>query len=263
MEHRRSDAREKIADGDRNQGPEDRLEIGTHNPRRGEEDGPPNAARASPTTSGPVPKRGAASPWVNWQFALYLLVLGVVCLVLVPLTSFWWIVPILGAVVPLALALLQRPDLELGKPDDKKDKEWELLEVLAERGEITPTTAAMRTSLTVDEASKMLDGLAGKGHLELQPENGTMVYALRDRDRPRAPEEVESPPDLELQGSTEPNRPEDPLSERELEVLALLASGRTNAEVAKDLFVAVGTVKSHVNNIYRKLGAANRAGAVT
>ena len=55
----------------------------------------------------------------------------------------------------------------------------------------------------------------------------------------------------------------DPLSERELEVLTLLASGRTNSEIARDLFVAVGTVKSHVNNIYRKLGAANRAETVT
>jgi DNA-binding CsgD family transcriptional regulator len=263
MEHRRNDAREKIADGDRNQGSEDRLEIGSHDPRRGEEDGRPNVARASPTARGLVPKQGAASSWVSWQSGLYLLVLGVVCLVLVPLTSFWWIVPILGAVVPLALAFLERPDLELGKPDDKKHKEGELLEALAEWGEITPTTAAMRTSLTVDEASKMLDGLAGKGHLELQAEDGIMAYALRERDRPRAPSEVETPPDLEPQGSTEPNRPEDPLSERELEVLVLLASGRTNAEIAKDLFVAVGTVKSHVNNIYRKLGAANRAGAVT
>jgi ATP/maltotriose-dependent transcriptional regulator MalT len=46
-------------------------------------------------------------------------------------------------------------------------------------------------------------------------------------------------------------------------VLALLASGRTNAEIARDLFVALGTVKSHVNNIYRKLGASNRAEAVS
>ena len=202
-------------------------------------------------------------PWVNWQSALYLLVLGVVCLVLVPLTGFWWIVPILGAVVPLALALLESLDLELGKPDDKKDKEGELLETLAEWGEIMPTTAAMRTSLTVDEASKMLDGLAGKGHLELRAEDGIMAYALRERDRPSAPGEVSTSPDLESQDSTEPNRPEDPLSERELEVLALLASGRTNAEIARDLFVAVGTVKFHVNNIYRKLGASNRAEAVT
>jgi ATP/maltotriose-dependent transcriptional regulator MalT len=56
--------------------------------------------------------------------------------------------------------------------------------------------------------------------------------------------------------------PDDTLSERELEVLALLASGRTNSEIAHELFVAVGTVKSHVNNIYCKLGAANHAEAV-
>jgi ATP/maltotriose-dependent transcriptional regulator MalT len=57
-------------------------------------------------------------------------------------------------------------------------------------------------------------------------------------------------------------RLEDPLSERELEVLNLLASGKTNSEVAGDLFVSVGTVKSHTGNIYRKLGAKNRAEAL-
>jgi ATP/maltotriose-dependent transcriptional regulator MalT len=55
----------------------------------------------------------------------------------------------------------------------------------------------------------------------------------------------------------------EPLSERELEVLALLASGRTNAEIARDLYVAVGTVKSHSGNIYRKLEASNRTEAVS
>ena len=57
-------------------------------------------------------------------------------------------------------------------------------------------------------------------------------------------------------------RLEDPLSERELEVLTLLASGKTNSEVAGELFVSVGTVKSHTGNIYRKLGARNRAEAL-
>ena len=45
-------------------------------------------------------------------------------------------------------------------------------------------------------------------------------------------------------------------------MLALLASGRTNSEIAGDLFVAQGTVKAHVANIYRKLGANNRAEAI-
>ena len=52
------------------------------------------------------------------------------------------------------------------------------------------------------------------------------------------------------------------LSERELEVLALLAMGMTNKDVARDLFISQATVKSHVENILRKLGATDRAGAV-
>jgi DNA-binding NarL/FixJ family response regulator len=52
------------------------------------------------------------------------------------------------------------------------------------------------------------------------------------------------------------------LSERELEVLGLLAKGMTNKDVARELFIAQATVKSHVENILRKLGAADRAGAV-
>jgi ATP/maltotriose-dependent transcriptional regulator MalT len=52
------------------------------------------------------------------------------------------------------------------------------------------------------------------------------------------------------------------LSERELEVLTLLISGRSNREIAQELVISVGTVKTHTNNIYRKLGARNRAEAL-
>jgi DNA-binding NarL/FixJ family response regulator len=263
MEYRKNDARGRIVDSDRGQGPENHLEIGTHDPRRGEEDRYRNAAGQISAVQGSLPKREATSPWINWQAALYVFVLGASCLVLVPLTSLWWIVLVLGTVVPLALTVLERSDLRLGRPDDKKGKERELLEALAEQGEITPTTAAMRTSLTVSEASKMLDALAGKGYLKLRAEDGVMTYALRGRDRTPAPGKVSASPDLTSQNNTDSTRLEDPLSERELEVLALLASGRTNAEIAKELFVAVGTVKSHVNNIYRKLDAGNRTEAVT
>ena len=43
------------------------------------------------------------------------------------------------------------------------------------------------------------------------------------------------------------------LSSRELEVLQLMAKGHTNEEIADDLVIAIGTVKNHVTNIYRKL----------
>ena len=52
------------------------------------------------------------------------------------------------------------------------------------------------------------------------------------------------------------------LSERELEVVGLLAKGMTNKDIARELFISQATVKSHVENILRKLGAADRAGAV-
>ena len=142
-------------------------------------------------------------------------------------------------------------------------KEQEILGALEEGGSLTPAAAAMRTSLTVDEASKMLEGLARKGHLETQTEGGTVYYALAGHRRQELPG-VDTALQREQPGvNGASHRLEDPLSERELEVLAILASGKTNSEAAGDLFVSVGTVKSHTGNIYRKLGAKNRAEAVT
>jgi LuxR family maltose regulon positive regulatory protein len=54
----------------------------------------------------------------------------------------------------------------------------------------------------------------------------------------------------------------EPLSQRELEVLHLIALGRTNQEIAQQLIVSKGTVKAHTANIYRKLDVANRTEAV-
>jgi LuxR family maltose regulon positive regulatory protein len=54
----------------------------------------------------------------------------------------------------------------------------------------------------------------------------------------------------------------EPLSERELEVLRLIAAGLSNREIAQELFIAVGTVKRHTNHIYGKLGVHSRTEAV-
>lgn len=54
----------------------------------------------------------------------------------------------------------------------------------------------------------------------------------------------------------------DPLSERELELLALIANGLSNRQIADELVLTVGTVKWHLSNIYSKLGVSSRTQAV-
>lgn len=54
----------------------------------------------------------------------------------------------------------------------------------------------------------------------------------------------------------------EPLTERELDVLRLLVAGLSNAAMARELIITVGTVKSHVNHIYGKLGVQSRSQAI-
>ncbi len=57
-------------------------------------------------------------------------------------------------------------------------KERELLRALREHEEISPTQAAMETSLTVEEADGMLRDLAARGHLEVRVRGGGLFYGL-------------------------------------------------------------------------------------
>jgi DNA-binding NarL/FixJ family response regulator len=68
-----------------------------------------------------------------------------------------------------------------------------------------------------------------------------------------------------LQHLAQPRRrgaapPNDPLTDRELDVVRLVARGRTNQEVAAELFVSLSTVKTHLGSIQGKLGVRNRVG---
>ena len=53
-----------------------------------------------------------------------------------------------------------------------------------------------------------------------------------------------------------------PISDRELEVLRLLAVGKTNQQIAAELVVVLDTVKKHISHLLAKLGATNRTQAV-
>jgi len=68
-------------------------------------------------------------------------------------------------------------------------------------------------------------------------------------------EAVEEPPSL-------PSPLVEPLSDRELEVLALIAEGLPNRDIAERLYISLSTVKSHTASIYGKLGVHSRTEAV-
>lgn len=59
-----------------------------------------------------------------------------------------------------------------------------------------------------------------------------------------------------------PVRPDAGLSAREVEIMELIATGRTNGQIAAECFLAEKTVKNHVNHIFAKLGVRTRAEAV-
>ena len=59
-----------------------------------------------------------------------------------------------------------------------------------------------------------------------------------------------------------PRLPE-PLTERELEVLRLVANGDSNQEIARKLVVSLATVKTHINHVFGKLGAESRVQVAT
>lgn len=52
------------------------------------------------------------------------------------------------------------------------------------------------------------------------------------------------------------------LTDRELDVLRLMAQGRNNSEIAKELFIGVSTVKSHINSLFAKLDVRDRGQAI-
>jgi DNA-binding CsgD family transcriptional regulator len=103
-------------------------------------------------------------------------------------------------------------------------------------------------------ATRMFGGAARppKGEPDRGP--GATGTAVRPAAAPTAP--LPAPPPAT-------GEPLEPLSQRELEVLRLVATGRSNQEIATDLYVATGTVKAHLHNIFRKLEARSRLEAVT
>ena len=110
--------------------------------------------------------------------------------------------------------------------------------------------AGARGYLTKDASAEEIEQairalVAGQTHLDPAVQQRLLTAVLETA--PASPTEGELPDDL---------------TPREVEVLKLIASGLSNAEIAAELVVSAATVKTHVNRIFYKTGARDRAQAV-
>jgi ATP/maltotriose-dependent transcriptional regulator MalT len=174
-----------------------------------------------------------------------------------------------------ALALLQRLlDAAVSQGRSGSVIEIQALRALAlaARGDHTTALGAVTEALTLacrpgyvrvfaDEGAPMRALLAqlpaaapGQQHAVRRIDPGYLAALMR------ACGQADAVPPRRRSAATQPGLAE-PLTGRELEVLRLLAAGRSNQRIAHDLFVALDTVKTHVTHILGKLGAANRTEA--
>ena len=105
---------------------------------------------------------------------------------------------------------------------------------------------------SAEEIEQAIKALAA-GHTHLDPQVQQRLVAAVTGHGP--------PAGAQATATSQPALP-DELTPREAEVLKLIAAGLSNAEIAKTLFVSGATVKTHVNRIFYKTGARDRAQAV-
>lgn len=128
------------------------------------------------------------------------------------------------------------------------------------QGDITQSMTAIARALTLAEPEGYIRVFVDRGApmkellREAQARGISTMYVtkLLSAFTLETPTTIATPPKRLLDGEFEP------LSERELEVLRLLADGLSNWEIAQRLVVSVGTVKKHLNNIFLKLDAHSR-----
>ena len=105
---------------------------------------------------------------------------GILLVVFVP--QLWWVFTTYFWVAFPALGLLSGGVSGIGEAPPPRiyeaERERELLEAIREGGEVSATSVAARTSLTVAEADRMLRGLAENGHIEVGARGGAVLYSL-------------------------------------------------------------------------------------
>jgi NarL family two-component system response regulator LiaR len=129
--------------------------------------------------------------------------------------------------------------------------------------EVSPQTKVIALANTLDPQSMTQILQAGaSGFLNKNISADELASAIHDAHQGRAPLSQEAAAVM-IRLVRKQSDPGYDLTERELEVLALIVEGASNAQIAERLSISLATAKFHVGSILAKLGAANRAEAVT
>jgi LuxR family maltose regulon positive regulatory protein len=174
-----------------------------------------------------------------------------------------------------ALTLLDR----LREKEERSDLAWLrvktlLLQAMAQHmlGETAPALAALEQALALAESGGCVRVFVDEGlpmaallrHLQASGILPQFMATLLDAQDGQGPEGSRSTggPSV-FSPSSRPGSPTsaEPLTERELDVLRLLAVGQSNPEIARALYIEVNTVKTHVKSLYGKLGVHSRVRA--
>lgn len=153
--------------------------------------------------------------------------------------------PITSERMPIAMLVADRPEPGSGAE--------EALGVLAHFVGLALTALVLRVRL--DELSTEIRYLTASAHALLHEAQNAPISLPRDHGQG---------PVFAHAGPMRHRRDSDDglLSRREREIMELVAAGRSNAEIAAELHLSADTVKTYVGRLFRKLGAANRVGAV-
>ena len=140
-----------------------------------------------------------------------------------------------------------------------------VLTTYADQDAIVPALrAGARGYLTKDASAEQIEAAiravhAGQTHLDPAVQERLVAAVIRS---PDPADHAGTGTGTSTGTGTGSRPPPDGLTTREAEVLALLASGLSNAEIAQRLYLSHATVKTHINRIFAKTGARDRAQAV-
>jgi DNA-binding NarL/FixJ family response regulator len=152
----------------------------------------------------------------------------------------------------------QMPDVVVA---DVTMTDGSVLDVLGELTRVAPASRVLLLSATDDPAavSTALErGAAGF----LSKETDSDALATHVRDVAAGKTVLDARSAAAVAARLRDPAPAEALSAREIEVLRLVAEGKSNPEIGKELFVAASTVKTHLDRTYAKLGVSDRAAAV-